>query len=105
MPVAARGRVRRMLIVWFWLVIGGVASAGAADAPEQALDITTVNGNSFAWPSLAAPEYAGAQAQPLREALAHWKEGGRPRGLPRQPRADAELYLAADLWFLNASAG
>src|SRR5437773_9413460 len=98
MRVAARG-VRWMLLVWCWLVVAVAASAGAADGPEDALDITTVNGLPFAWPALAAPEYAGAESQPFRETLERWKQGGRPRGLPRQPRGAAELYLAADLWF------
>ena len=60
MRVAARGRVRWMLMLWGWVVVAAAVTAGAADGPEDALDITTVNGLSFTSQLVVGEPVSGA---------------------------------------------
>lgn len=106
-----------------WLVAlvllgGGVArgeepsqlvSSGGREAPATAspplAGADTVNGIRFVWPDLDGGAYADAEAAPWRRALGRWRDGV-PRG-PHPSHADspAALFLAADLAFVEASAG
>ncbi|HLK11877.1 MAG TPA: AMIN domain-containing protein [Candidatus Binatia bacterium] len=76
-------------------------AAPAAPAPAMAL----VGGARVLWPPLDDPAYAAAAGSPLRKALEAWRQGERPRAPIPPPQSPAELYLAADLAYLEAVSG
>jgi len=86
------------------------ALAPPAGEPTEAAavprPIAMVNGVPFVWPALDGAAYAEPGAEPFRRVIARWQSGAAPAGPPpKLPASAAELYLAADLTFLRATAG
>jgi hypothetical protein len=81
--------------------------AAAADALPFA-GPADLSGAVFVWPPLENADYMAPDAEHFRKAIIEWRAGNVPDRIPPAPRhgaSAAATFLAADLLYLEATAG
>jgi TolA-binding protein len=81
--------------------------AAAADALPFA-GVDQLGGAVFVWPPLENADYMAPDAERFRKAIIEWRAGNVPDRVPSTPKSGgsaAASYLAADLLYLEATAG